>query len=897
MSVTWSASTGVSTTGAARGTTSTTVTYVGVAAGRRAFLTVGAKPSTATINTPSGWTKIGEATGGTGSTGTADVGPTKVAMFYQDLTGSESGSVTVTGSSTTSIQASMDTAAKTRAAWAPPVMVSGNDSTHGTGISAVCGTWSDGGLKVGDHVLVGHSGDTDDSTTATSAPVITQSGITFGTAAGRSQLRNTSGFQGMTYTWSNNVTAVTTRGTSNAAAPTVGFTWSVSSCGPVMAVRVRDMDYINAQSDNFDDGTINTALWASNYGDAGGQRESGGRGQIDANSTQYNAFSTSGDYAFQDGTRIWLQLFPETANGATSEAYQELSLAPITQVAGTELTFYIDRVTNIVYCLNRVAYSDASPVSFAYNASSHAYMGWLRSGSSILFQTSPDATNWTTQRTLTNPSWLPTTASDLYVFSEAHRGDGTANVAEIDNFNVVGAAATSPVSGSLTASWTTLQSVTGSSSALWTTYQGVTGSASALWTTLQAVTGGSDLRWTTLQAVSSSLSALWTTRVNVSGSNDFRWTVTGMVSGTLDLRWTTLSIVAGALDLRWAVTSPVSSGVDLRWSVLAGVTGSANLLWTTNQQVTGSSSLLWTTRQNVAGSLTAQWLTRVNVSGATSLLWTTLQGTGNNITALWTTRQNVSGNVEFDWNTLASVSGYVDLWYTTLASVTGQANLLWVNNARVTGSSDLRWTVNGSNIAISGSLDLRWLTNAGVSGSISLPWATRANVAGSLDARWTTLAALSGSVGLPWTVLAPVGGSASMPWTVRNAVSGSVSLTWAQFASVAGSLSLLWGTAGKVSGSTALQWTVRNAVAGTLTLPWTVRSQIAGSLGLTWQVSARVVGSTQLLWIVTAAPLPDQPQPADVRVRLTDRFTAYPEQLTVQYGPTPRVPVDLSEVL
>jgi len=154
MTITFVGGTGVSTTGAAKGTTSTTVAYNNVSAGRMAVLTVAVKPNTATINTPTDaggntWTKLGEGTGGTG-TNAADTGQTKVAKFYRILSGSESGNITCTGTSSGSIQGALDVYAKTRASWDLSQYVTASDATHGTNHSATSGTFGDYGTTDGD---------------------------------------------------------------------------------------------------------------------------------------------------------------------------------------------------------------------------------------------------------------------------------------------------------------------------------------------------------------------------------------------------------------------------------------------------------------------------------------------------------------------------------------------------------------------------------------------------------------------------------------------------------------------------------------------------------------------------------------------------------------------------
>lgn len=121
----------------------------GFAAGDLLLIAVGVKPDTSTVNTPSGWTKIGEFSGGGGTTG-IDTGPTKVLWFYKIAVGGDTApTINITS---------------TNVCWAMTMYVTeatdtfnlaaagGTDATTGTAWSVTCST--DPGLTVDDLVLV-----------------------------------------------------------------------------------------------------------------------------------------------------------------------------------------------------------------------------------------------------------------------------------------------------------------------------------------------------------------------------------------------------------------------------------------------------------------------------------------------------------------------------------------------------------------------------------------------------------------------------------------------------------------------------------------------------------------------------------------------------------------------
>jgi hypothetical protein len=775
--------TGVSTTGAAKGTTSTTVVYNNVAAGRLALLTVGAKPNTGTITTPSGWTKIGEQTGGTG-TNAADTGLTKVAIYAKELDGTETGSVTVNGTSTGSIQGSMDVYSKTRGFWDYTTFVAGSDAAHGTNFSAAGGTWSNGGLEIGDVVFVGHSGDTDDSTTATSAPAITQTGITFGTAAGRSQVRNTSGNQGMTYTWSNNVTAVATPGTSNTLAPTATFTWSVSSCGPAMMVRIREFDNFASLVDTFSSGTaLDSANWTVDAGGGGGGITVGsGVATIDITG---GAIFKSAKYYRWAGSEFVVEIpqYPTGGNGY----YAGVKISRPGQ-AGDFVGFYAHGDGTLT-----LENKNATDDTITLNTTNHRWGRLKHDGTNVTIDVSPNGTSWTTVKTILAAnlaSWNTWTA--LQVWFEG--ADGV-NSWIIDNVN--NPPSTTPVSGTMDLQWKVLNTVTGSTDLRWAVQNTISGGIDLRWSVLAPISGSLDLRWAVLAPVSGTMDLRWAVRNTVASGLDLRWAVLAQVSGNVDLRWAVRSLVSGSTDLRWAVLNSVTGGVDLRWAVRALVSGSTDLRWAVLNTVNGSLDLRWIVNSSltpVSGTLDLQWAVRNAVSGTTDLRWAV--------------RNQISSTLDLRWAVLAAVAGSIDL--------------RWAVRALVTGTLDLRWAVISSITPVSGTLDLQWAVRNLASGTLNLPWAVRNAVAGSVDLRWAVRSAVAGTLDLRWKQL--------------QTVNGVLDLRWATAGRVSGSLDLQWAVRNAVSGTLSLPWAVRSQISGLLDVPWRVRARITGAMQLLWVV-------------------------------------------------------------
>lgn len=431
MTITLAGATGVSTTAAARGTTSTTVAYTAVAAGRLAIITAVVKPSTATWGSdPAGWTKVTDATGGTG-TAAADTGTSRIGKWYRVLDGSESGSVTISASTSPSAVAGcMDVYAKTRGSWATPISVNGTDASQGTNPTAASGTWAEA-INVGDFVHVGYATNTD-VTTAITAQAISQTGTTFAATTARSRVGNSSGFQNTIFTYDAAVTSVTAGAAAGTGATTTTVTWAATSSGAFGALRIREYDNTSAVTDDFADGSQNANVYGpDSYGTFS---ETGGRLRV-AISTTYSAVYSPNKYRFDD---VFFRAYPAPGNGAATEAYSAFWLDSKSQADGTTLGFFYDGINDQLYLASWVGYSDGSQVILNTAATSHPYWRLLRSSTNVLWQTSTDGSTWTTQRTAAMPSWVAN-GTDLAFWWEGHRVDGSANNYEIDDLGIAGA--------------------------------------------------------------------------------------------------------------------------------------------------------------------------------------------------------------------------------------------------------------------------------------------------------------------------------------------------------------------------------------------------------------------------------------------------------------------------
>ena len=232
---------GTTPTATGTGTGSTSVSPdapASVAVGNVVILFVGAKPDTATIDTPTDWTLIGTVAGGGGTTGN-DAGPMRLSAYSRVRDGAWNGTtmptVNITNGNSSWAQAFRFSNAT--GAW-DIAAASGADSTTGTAWSVTCG--SNPGLTAGDHVIVGSAIPTDVTTPAQfSAEAVSATGVSaWGTVTELSEPETTTNQDAGGFIF---ITSVTT-GTSSAApvvtATAGGTTTNVR--GVSLLVRLRE---------------------------------------------------------------------------------------------------------------------------------------------------------------------------------------------------------------------------------------------------------------------------------------------------------------------------------------------------------------------------------------------------------------------------------------------------------------------------------------------------------------------------------------------------------------------------------------------------------------------------------------------------------------------------------
>lgn len=177
-------------------------------------------------------------------------------------------------------------------------------------------------------------------------------------------------------------------------------------------------------SDDFDDGRINTFLWANNFNAVS---ETGGRARIPCAAGVFAGFQSSRSWTLT-GSQVNVKVATLPTPGAAATCTAGVFVNSVT--AGTRIAFEHNRVTGQIRCGSDVGYFDGAATVLTYDPALH---GWLRireAGGTLYWETSRDGAIWTVRRSIATPAWVVT---DTVTFSmESNRDAGTADFFEIE---------------------------------------------------------------------------------------------------------------------------------------------------------------------------------------------------------------------------------------------------------------------------------------------------------------------------------------------------------------------------------------------------------------------------------------------------------------------------------
>ncbi|MFJ4009463.1 hypothetical protein [Streptomyces sp. NPDC090026] len=175
-------------------------------------------------------------------------------------------------------------------------------------------------------------------------------------------------------------------------------------------------------------GALDTGRWPNSYGDP---TTVDGRAHIPCTVGGFAGLRSATTYTLTD-SHFLLRAYPPPAAGATVTA--AMSLLVLSGTGGTDAGFIIDTAQGAMGLYLRSGYADGGALFPSYDPVAHAWLRLRETGGNLLWEASPDSSNWTVLRIAATPAWAAD--SDLSLLIESTRVDGSNNVAEVDNVNL-----------------------------------------------------------------------------------------------------------------------------------------------------------------------------------------------------------------------------------------------------------------------------------------------------------------------------------------------------------------------------------------------------------------------------------------------------------------------------
>lgn len=408
----------------------------GTTTGDLSVLSVWMKPYSSIITTPAGWTKIGEATNGTVTSGT-DVGSTKVAVFVQESAPVGAiGALVLTGSpAPNSAGAVINTYKNGSKVWDYSQFTTGGDTTNAANYSATGAA----GIDVATDDWVCQTTAVNGDLGAQSAQAIGgMAGATLGTYVVRQSADTTTGNDSHGEIGDVPITAG-----SSTSAPTFIYTNTSAGSGTTLWLRLRQVGAAAPKTETLtDDFSGSLDKWPGSYG---GVVIEAGQAKIPSTSG-YPGMWTNPNYFDLINSSIFAKItVPPGASGTreTSMEVRESAEQNRAMFLYTGDTLYFNTYT---------AMAGTTWSSVPYNATTMAYWRFSSTGEgNIRFSTSPDGVNWTEQANAT-VSW--SVALVDFLIAAGWYTTGPDSFAYVDNVNV---APVAPPVASFSATATTVE--------------------------------------------------------------------------------------------------------------------------------------------------------------------------------------------------------------------------------------------------------------------------------------------------------------------------------------------------------------------------------------------------------------------------------------------------------
>lgn len=103
--------------------------------------------------------------------------------------------------------------------------------------------------------------------------------------------------------------------------------------------------------------------------------------------------------------------------------------------SGTRLVMRINRNTPRISFTNEVSSADSTPVRIPFNSATMQYLRFREAAGTVYYETSANGSSWTTQRSISTPAWLTSTANQSCEFT-AHTASGGGGQTDFGLFEI-----------------------------------------------------------------------------------------------------------------------------------------------------------------------------------------------------------------------------------------------------------------------------------------------------------------------------------------------------------------------------------------------------------------------------------------------------------------------------
>ena len=340
-----------------------------------------------------------------------------------------------------------------------------------------------------------------------------------------------------------------------------------------------------------------------------------------------------------------------------------------------------------------------------------------------------------------------------------------------------------PVSNTISPSWSSLQNITSNMSAQWSMIQTVATNTQVAWTAIQSVLANSNISWDALKAVTTNSPIAWDLIERVGKSVSPAWDLLAAISN-----------VSNNTNIGWSSIEKVLTSKNISWESLEGILANTDVSWDSVERVLTNADISWDAIEKVLASKDINWNSVEKVISSRNVSWDSLHQISNNTSLAWDSLQQVNQSVSAAWDLISS-----------LMSVSNNTGVSWDSLATITNNSQIKWELLetvGSNKSVS------WGISAAVGTSTNLSWDSLERVGSNTQVSWDLVSSIYKQLQASWDLMEAVGVSSDISWDLANAVATQTQVAWDIAGGVTNNVSVSWDSVAVATNGIQLKWSL-----------------------------------------------------------------------------------------